>query len=492
MSVRTARYVACESTTVPGERLGRAGFPGSSVTIGRDERVAEPAADRLAHRLEHIVVLAGREVGTVFLDAAGENQRRGLAAANEVADFEHREVLDPHAVVHVDGPRHLAHVHPRLRVDRRRRPLTALRRLRRRAARETIELQSLSALIEQLEGEARGHQLPARPAVAADRRHQPAAQGAAPGRGPSAGARAARPDRSRARRPPTPTPLYRTAYNDYLRGNYDLAILGFRQYLESFSEHRPGRQRLLLDRRVLLPPAPLPGRHPRVRRTSSTSTPTATRSPSALLRKGYAYLELGEQSQGRRAAPERHPPLPAQRRGQPRPPAADERSELTPARAAARIRRPVRAARPPSTAHRSDRRARPQAKVDRQDRKLMANTKSAEKRMRQSAERRERNRAARSAMRTAVKKVRGAVEAGDAQAGPGGAQGRGAGDRPHRHEERRAPQHRRAHQVAPGQGGPAGRQVAAAAARHPPPRPLDARGRPRLPRALLRSLRAGR
>jgi small subunit ribosomal protein S20 len=45
----------------------------------------------------------------------------------------------------------------------------------------------------------------------------------------------------------------------------------------------------------------------------------------------------------------------------------------------------------------------------------MANTKSAEKRIRQSAKRNERNRAARSAMRTAIKKVRGAVEAGDAQ-----------------------------------------------------------------------------
>ena len=46
----------------------------------------------------------------------------------------------------------------------------------------------------------------------------------------------------------------------------------------------------------------------------------------------------------------------------------------------------------------------------------MANTKSAEKRIRQSAKRNERNRAARSAMRTAIKKVRGAVDAGD---GPG-------------------------------------------------------------------------
>jgi len=44
----------------------------------------------------------------------------------------------------------------------------------------------------------------------------------------------------------------------------------------------------------------------------------------------------------------------------------------------------------------------------------MANTKSAEKRMRQSAERRVRNRAARGEMRTAIKKVRGALAGGDA------------------------------------------------------------------------------
>ncbi|HEV8241729.1 MAG TPA: 30S ribosomal protein S20 [Thermoanaerobaculia bacterium] len=44
----------------------------------------------------------------------------------------------------------------------------------------------------------------------------------------------------------------------------------------------------------------------------------------------------------------------------------------------------------------------------------MANTKSAEKRTRQSAERRVRNRGARGEMRTAIKKVRGALAGGDA------------------------------------------------------------------------------
>jgi len=36
--------------------------------------------------------------------------------------------------------------------------------------------------------------------------------------------------------PSDPQSLYQTAYNDYLRGNYDLAILGFRQYLETFPD----------------------------------------------------------------------------------------------------------------------------------------------------------------------------------------------------------------------------------------------------------------
>lgn len=43
----------------------------------------------------------------------------------------------------------------------------------------------------------------------------------------------------------------------------------------------------------------------------------------------------------------------------------------------------------------------------------MANTKSAEKRMRQNEERRQRNRSHRSRMRTAIKRLRAAVDAGE-------------------------------------------------------------------------------
>jgi len=45
----------------------------------------------------------------------------------------------------------------------------------------------------------------------------------------------------------------------------------------------------------------------------------------------------------------------------------------------------------------------------------MANIKSAEKRHRQNLERRDRNRARRSRMRSAVKKLRQAIDAGDAE-----------------------------------------------------------------------------
>lgn len=44
----------------------------------------------------------------------------------------------------------------------------------------------------------------------------------------------------------------------------------------------------------------------------------------------------------------------------------------------------------------------------------MANTKSAEKRIRQNEKRRVRNRAYRSRMRTAIKRLRAAIDAGDA------------------------------------------------------------------------------
>jgi tol-pal system protein YbgF len=98
-------------------------------------------------------------------------------------------------------------------------------------------------------------------------------------------------------RPGDPQALYNAAYNDYLKGSYDLAMRGFQQYLESFPStalaanatywtgecyYRQRRYRQAIEQydAVL-------NRYPRSDKTAS-----------ALLKKGYAHLELGERSQG--------------------------------------------------------------------------------------------------------------------------------------------------------------------------------------------------
>jgi tol-pal system protein YbgF len=94
-----------------------------------------------------------------------------------------------------------------------------------------------------------------------------------------------------------PRSLYDSAYNDYLKGNYDLAMRGFQEYLENFpgtdladnatywigeSYYRQRRFRQAIEQfdAVL-------SRYPR-----------SDKVPSAILKKGYSHLELGERSQG--------------------------------------------------------------------------------------------------------------------------------------------------------------------------------------------------
>jgi tol-pal system protein YbgF len=94
-----------------------------------------------------------------------------------------------------------------------------------------------------------------------------------------------------------PETLYQTAYSDYLRGSYDLALLGFRQYLEAFPETDLAdnsvywigecfyRQQKYSDAineydRVL------------------NQWPKSDKTASALLKKGYAQLELGQRKEG--------------------------------------------------------------------------------------------------------------------------------------------------------------------------------------------------
>lgn len=94
-----------------------------------------------------------------------------------------------------------------------------------------------------------------------------------------------------------PQALYDTAYNDYVRGSYDLAVLGFRQYLESYPEtdladnatywigecyfqQRKFQEAIVQFDKVL------------------TRYELSDRNPSSLLKKGFAYLELGQRAEG--------------------------------------------------------------------------------------------------------------------------------------------------------------------------------------------------
>ena len=94
-----------------------------------------------------------------------------------------------------------------------------------------------------------------------------------------------------------PENLYRSAYNDYLRGNYELAIQQFQEYIAAFAEtdladnaaywlgecyYRQSKYRLAIGEFDTL----------------LTRYPRSDKIPSALLKKGYAYLELSERNQG--------------------------------------------------------------------------------------------------------------------------------------------------------------------------------------------------
>jgi tol-pal system protein YbgF len=97
--------------------------------------------------------------------------------------------------------------------------------------------------------------------------------------------------------PEDPEALYRAAYNDYLRGNYDRALESFQIFLESFPDnelsdnavywygecyYRQGEYRRAIQRFEEL----------------VTRFPRSDKIPSALLKKGFAHLELGERPQG--------------------------------------------------------------------------------------------------------------------------------------------------------------------------------------------------
>ncbi len=96
----------------------------------------------------------------------------------------------------------------------------------------------------------------------------------------------------------TPTEAYNLAYNDYIRGNYDLAQIGFQNFLNQFpsSSLQPSAHYWLgesyFNRKQYKEAV-------NIFQTLLQRYPRNDKVPSALLKEGYAYLELGDNRKGK-------------------------------------------------------------------------------------------------------------------------------------------------------------------------------------------------
>lgn len=98
--------------------------------------------------------------------------------------------------------------------------------------------------------------------------------------------------------PDDPQALYESARNDYVRGNYELAILGFRRYLEAFPDSE-----LADNARYWIGECNFSqGNYQQAIREFDrilAEYPRSDKLASALLKKGYAYLQMGRIQEGR-------------------------------------------------------------------------------------------------------------------------------------------------------------------------------------------------
>lgn len=92
---------------------------------------------------------------------------------------------------------------------------------------------------------------------------------------------------------PSPEEVYKTALSDYTKGNYDLAISGFKTYLTFFP-----KTSLVPNAQYWLAESYYSKGDYRQAIQEFTKVikdyPDSTKVPSAMLKQGYAYLELGE------------------------------------------------------------------------------------------------------------------------------------------------------------------------------------------------------
>ncbi len=97
--------------------------------------------------------------------------------------------------------------------------------------------------------------------------------------------------------PTDPQALYDTAYNDYLQGNFDLAILAFRQYAETYRTTEQADNAIYWIGECYYRQSKFAKAIEQFDEVLNRFE-RSDRIPSALLKKGYAYLELGQRAQG--------------------------------------------------------------------------------------------------------------------------------------------------------------------------------------------------
>jgi len=106
------------------------------------------------------------------------------------------------------------------------------------------------------------------------------------------------PSQAAAQTPDDPQTLYESARNDYVRGNYELAILGFGRYLEAFPDSE-----LADNARYWIGECNFSqGNYQQAIREFDrilADYPRSDKLASALLKKGYAYLQMGRLQEGR-------------------------------------------------------------------------------------------------------------------------------------------------------------------------------------------------
>lgn len=115
-------------------------------------------------------------------------------------------------------------------------------------------------------------------------------------RGVGSAAAPDQPDSGPSSPPADPQALYQRAYEDYLRGNYDLAILGFRQYLESFPDTDLSDNASYWIGESLFSQGSFDAAIREFDRIAALY-PRSDKLASALLKKGYSYLQMGEREQ---------------------------------------------------------------------------------------------------------------------------------------------------------------------------------------------------